>query len=867
MKLTTRIFSILFISFFLAVSAGADVVFSPIQNISNTPSQPSDEHRIDADGEQYYLVWNKWGDILFKRSLDSGEAWGSTVTIYSAFDYGGSYPAVAGSDGNVYVVYYRNTLGNSEIFFSRSLDNGVTFSPEVALSDANWGAITPMIAARGDTVFVAYEDRDSNSRYQIYLQISTDAGDTWSGPQQISDSAYHSRWCNVTYADSVLYMTWNAQVGSNYDDLDIFFSKSTDLGQTWTSAVNVTNNQAYNARLSTVVLDDMVYIAASSKLDDLQADAVLYRSSDLGDTWDMVANLSDNTGDSSRPAVWAAANAYNDHRLYVTWVDDTFSADGLVYLRYSLDNGQNWSEPLLAGQENGNAGWAQVIGDTDDSGDQLFLAWYHAPQGTFDFDVYGRQALSTLSLGTLTGMVTDLEGQSVANATVAAGIFSTFTDEDGFYEMTLDAGTYDVSVVASGYAPSVNENVQITPGAVTTLDVVLQPQDDILFPPQNLQATADDLNVVLTWNSPTANGEWLQWGSDQNVDTVGGDGVPVFDAAIRFIPSDLVGYDGYYLTRISFFIEDTDCEIFARVWTGGSQNYAGNLVYETPVADLTPSSWHTIELSQPIPIDPTQELWFGYRVINPNGVYPAGTDGGPAVSFRGDMLLYGSQWISMYDYFGWDINWNIKGYVVDANPQPGQATELSVLPDPMVPEPTGSLQRMQPEREPIPFRETLIQPDGYSIYRNDALLSTIGPDTTFLDILLEPDTYTYYVTALYGTDESPPSNSVTVNVSTAIEESDADITETKFIGAYPNPFAGETQLAFQLAQPQHVQLDVYAINGQKIVSLIDRVLPRGTHTVSWNGRTANSSSVATGTYLFRLKMGNQLAIQRVQMIR
>ncbi len=52
--------------------------------------------------------------------------------------------------------------------------------------------------------------------------------------------------------------------------------------------------------------------------------------------------------------------------------------------------------------------------------------------------------------------------------------------------------------------------------------------------------------------------------------------------------------------------------------------------------------------------------------------------------------------------------------------------------------------------------------DGYKVYRNGELVSGLITDTHWTDEILEGGTYSYYVTAVYGTEESEPSNSVTL---------------------------------------------------------------------------------------------------------
>lgn len=60
---------------------------------------------------------------------------------------------------------------------------------------------------------------------------------------------------------------------------------------------------------------------------------------------------------------------------------------------------------------------------------------------------------------------------------------------------------------------------------------------------------------------------------------------------------------------------------------------------------------------------------------------------------------------------------------------------------------------------------------GFKVYRNDAVIGEIDnpEELSYYDSDLEDGTYTYHVTALYGNDQSEPSNSVTVTINAGIQ--------------------------------------------------------------------------------------------------
>jgi hypothetical protein len=69
---------------------------------------------------------------------------------------------------------------------------------------------------------------------------------------------------------------------------------------------------------------------------------------------------------------------------------------------------------------------------------------------------------------------------------------------------------------------------------------------------------------------------------------------------------------------------------------------------------------------------------------------------------------------------------------------------------------------------------------------------------------------------------------------------------------YPNPFNPSTTIEFELPHRGHATLSVYNILGRRVATLVDRELPAGHHTITWDGRADDGNIPATGIYLYRL---------------
>lgn len=73
---------------------------------------------------------------------------------------------------------------------------------------------------------------------------------------------------------------------------------------------------------------------------------------------------------------------------------------------------------------------------------------------------------------------------------------------------------------------------------------------------------------------------------------------------------------------------------------------------------------------------------------------------------------------------------------------------------------------------------------------------------------------------------------------------------------YPNPFNPETTIPFVLSgSPRfRVRVEIYNILGQRVRSLLNTVMPGGEHSVRWDGRNDGGNPVASGVYIYRLRV-------------
>ena len=95
------------------------------------------------------------------------------------------------------------------------------------------------------------------------------------------------------------------------------------------------------------------------------------------------------------------------------------------------------------------------------------------------------------------------------------------------------------------------------------------------------------------------------------------------------------------------------------------------------------------------------------------------------------------------------------------------------------------------------------------------------------------------------------------------EASETTPDESKLLGSYPNPFRKQATVAYTVAEPStRVELTVYDALGRKVRTLVD-----GEEGVGRKEAVLRAGSLASGVYLFRLRIGDHLETGRLVLVR
>jgi hypothetical protein len=74
---------------------------------------------------------------------------------------------------------------------------------------------------------------------------------------------------------------------------------------------------------------------------------------------------------------------------------------------------------------------------------------------------------------------------------------------------------------------------------------------------------------------------------------------------------------------------------------------------------------------------------------------------------------------------------------------------------------------------------------------------------------------------------------------------------------YPNPLSAVTYIYYQLARPGAVRLEVFDMQGRRIVQLVNSFRESGYYRATWDGRDEHNKPVASGVYLYKINVSDR----------
>jgi hypothetical protein len=137
----------------------------------------------------------------------------------------------------------------------------------------------------------------------------------------------------------------------------------------------------------------------------------------------------------------------------------------------------------------------------------------------------------------------------------------------------------------------------------------------------------------------------------------------------------------------------------------------------------------------------------------------------------------------------------------------------------------------------------------------------------------------YLPDTMFATTKAAEKTTVTIRLKrfgTDVDDSGNTPNDFALLPNYPNPFSatlpslqtlGGTQIAFYMSRPEHVQLEIFNLHGQRVRELLNAPRAQGRNTILWNGADDAGRTVAAGVYILRLRAGQFTTARRIVLLR
>lgn len=86
-------------------------------------------------------------------------------------------------------------------------------------------------------------------------------------------------------------------------------------------------------------------------------------------------------------------------------------------------------------------------------------------------------------------------------------------------------------------------------------------------------------------------------------------------------------------------------------------------------------------------------------------------------------------------------------------------------------------------------------------------------------------------------------------------------------GNYPNPFNGQTEIAFDLPTAGNVNITVHNLLGQQVATIMNETRTAGFHRINWQARSDAGHELTTGLYFLRVNMGGRDYVSKMILTR
>ena len=175
-------------------SNDSGLTFSNPKSVSGSVANANNAG-IFVEDEKIYVNWeegDKNTDIFIAKSEDGGNSFGNPLNLSNseAISEKTRDTNMAFSKNNLYVVWTDITTEGSSVFFTKSRDDGKSFSEPINLSHSVVARYAQVVAHEQNVHVMWYDNRTGN--YDVFLRSSNDLGETFGSIKNLSSDEAQS---------------------------------------------------------------------------------------------------------------------------------------------------------------------------------------------------------------------------------------------------------------------------------------------------------------------------------------------------------------------------------------------------------------------------------------------------------------------------------------------------------------------------------------------------------------------------------------------------------------------------------------------------------------------------------------------------
>ena len=275
-------------------------------------------------------------NLRFYKSTDNGASFLSNSTLATNIMNGTEFEFSMDSNGYLYAFWEDQT--NDQLYIRRSFDSGGSWSSATSVASGFTWIDDPSCYFSSGTMYLLFRGY-KNSIIELWLTKSTDNGATFSTPVQVtSNSIQEDNGSIAVYGSNVYVIYFDAYSTSPYN---IYLVKSTNGGSSFGSPIRVNQTLGKTDFGFGIAVNSSgnIFIAHEDTNIDYEGNLYVAKSTDGGGSFTYTLATDSTYRNQDYPKIFIDSNNY----IHLLWNDNRVNVSyGSVYYTRSIDGGATY---------------------------------------------------------------------------------------------------------------------------------------------------------------------------------------------------------------------------------------------------------------------------------------------------------------------------------------------------------------------------------------------------------------------------------------------------------------------------------------------------------------------------------------------